>query len=152
MKNVSNEKNESNAKNIVLAIVWVLVLGGAIFNSNKLLAHAALQQTTPENGAVMHQAPENLNLNFSEAVRLLQVSVIDSESHTIDINFRPTANFGEGFSVDIPPLSAETYIVNWTAMGEDSHRIEGEFSFVVDPSAMESIGSTQEMPNHDNAH
>lgn len=150
MKNVKSTKDMK--KNIILALVWVLMLGGAIFLSNKLLAHSELLEAMPADGAVMHEGPEHVMLEFTEEVRLMQFSVTDSTMHAVEVGFSPVADAAESFSVMMPSLATGTYTVKWTAMGDDSHRIEGEYSFIVDPTAMEHMGGNEQMQEHHDEH
>tara|TARA_R110000772_G_scaffold30735_2_gene76324 strand:- start:1523 stop:1942 length:420 start_codon:yes stop_codon:yes gene_type:complete len=137
---------------IVKLLSFVLVMNGAILSSTALLAHTELTEAMPANGAVMHQGPEHVSLNFTEEVRLLQLSVTDSTGHAVEIGFTPRANEEKVFSLMLPALTADTYTVKWMVMGDDSHRVEGEFSFTVDPTATEMMGGHAEMPDHHDAH
>ena len=136
----------------VKLLAVVLIMSVSIFTKNALLAHTEMSEAMPANGAVMHEGPEHVMLNFTGAVRLLQFSVIDSASHAVDTGFRPSANAAEAFTLMVPALTADTYTVQWTVMGDDSHRVEGEFSFTVDPMAAETMGADHDMSEHHDAH
>lgn len=152
MKNVKSEGNEVTMKNIILALVWVIVLGGSIFISNKLLAHTDLAEAIPGGGAIMREGPEHVTLRFTEEVRLLGFSMSGVTSNAVEIDFEPSTNMENEFSIIIPTLAADSYTVEWVVMGGDSHRVEGAFSFTVDPTANEIMGANNEMPAHDDTH
>ena len=133
-------------------IAFALIVGGTMFVSNALYAHAELHEAMPADGAVMHEGPEHVMLEFTEAVRLMQFTVTDSAMHAVDVGFRPVADAAESFSVMMPSLATGTYTVKWTAMGDDSHRIEGEYAFTIDPAAMEHMGANEQMQEHHDEH
>ncbi|MBN4059726.1 MAG: hypothetical protein COA71_11530 [SAR86 cluster bacterium] len=136
---------------IVKLLSLVLLVSASVLSSTGLLAHTALAVTAPADGAVLNEGPENITLRFTDEVRLLQLSLINSASHAVEINFTPTANADRTFSLMMPTLATDTYTVEWTAMGSDSHRVEGEFSFTVDTAAVESMGEHHNMPAHHDA-
>jgi methionine-rich copper-binding protein CopC len=133
-------------------LTTMLVMSTSLFTSNAILAHTELREAMPADGSVMHVGPEHLILNFTEEVRLLQLSVTDSNSQAVEIYFRASADAKATFSVMMPELSSDAYTVQWAVMGSDSHRVEGEFSFTVDPAVMESMGNSLEMPESHDAH
>jgi len=118
---------------------------GSMFASSMLLAHAGLAESNPGDKAVLNHSPENLEFIFSEEVRLLKVIVHDSSSMEVDTGFAPDSKAETLFSVVMPELSADTYTVEWTILGSDSHRVEGEFSFTYDPMAVATMGEHQAM-------
>jgi len=137
---------------IVNLLALVLVIGGSVFTSNTLFAHTALTEAMPADGAVINEAPENVAISFTEEVRLLQLSVTDSTSQVVETGFTPTATAKQVFSIMLPALSTDTYTVEWTVIGSDSHRVEGVFSFTVDPAATETMGGHDEMLDNHDAH
>lgn len=136
---------------IVKLLALVLVMGGSVFTSNALFAHTALTEAMPADGSVINEAPDNVTLRFTEEVRLLQLSVTDSASHEVETGFTPTANAQNAFSIMLPTLAADIYTVEWTVLGNDSHRVEGAFTFTFDPSA-ETMSTHADMPEHHDAH
>jgi len=106
------------------------ILGFATLFSGYVSAHTALVESTPKDEAMVMNGPEALQLKFTENVRLLKV-VVSVGDKELDIGFSPIATAAEQFSVALPGLENGSYAVNWTVMGADSHRVEGNFSFVV---------------------
>lgn len=118
-------------------IAVMSLLGASLFLPNALLAHAALSGAVPGDGAVVNESPETVDLSFNEEVRLLKVSISSAESGEIDTGFVPSSEAASRFAVALPTLGKGAYTVNWTIMGDDSHRVEGDFAFTVDPAAAE---------------
>ncbi len=96
-------------------------------------AHDELTAVSPEPGAVLTTAPEELELTFSGEVMDIghQVQVTDSEGRSVtDGPLEP-----EGNRV-VQPLAAEgtedeTYRVVWRVVSSDGHPIEGTFTYDV---------------------
>lgn len=88
--------------------------------------------------------PETMDLSFNEEVRLLKVDISSAESGEIDTGFTPSPEAASRFAVALPALEEGAYTVNWTIMGSDSHRVEGNFAFTVDPAATEVAGQNPE--------
>tara|TARA_R110000772_G_scaffold188095_1_gene299185 strand:+ start:846 stop:1277 length:432 start_codon:yes stop_codon:yes gene_type:complete len=137
---------------LVKLVSAVLMLSASMLSSNSLFAHTALAVAMPANGAVLNEGPENVTLRFTEEVRLLQLSLSNGASQAVEIGFTPTANMDRAFSLAMPALAADTYTVEWTVMGSDSHRVQGKFTFTVDPAAAAAMGQHAEMPAQHDAH
>ncbi|MBL4580175.1 MAG: copper resistance protein CopC [Gammaproteobacteria bacterium] len=109
----------------LVALIFISVLG-----TSNVLAHTALTEATPSDGAMLMQAPENLHLKFTETVRLLKVVVTLNEKE-IEIDFTPSSTAANQFSVALPKLEHGHYSVAWSVLGADSHNVQGELSFMV---------------------
>ena len=106
------------------------VLGLGFLGTSYTFAHTALSEAMPADGAMVMEAPENLQLSFTEEVRLLKAAVMLGEEE-IDIEFKPSATAAKQFTVALPKLENGHYTVAWSVMGADSHRVEGKLSFMV---------------------
>ena len=111
------------------------LVGILLINPVQSIAHVALAQSEPVAGSTLNAGPENLVLGFTEAVRLLKVSVSGKVGKEIDIGFKPMAMEHEKFTLPLPVLATGEYRVNWTVMGKDGHRMEASFDFALDPAA-----------------
>lgn len=115
-----------------------LVLG---LLSSSVSAYTGLSQSQPADGSVHQQSPANLELKFSESVRLLRMEVsrdLSSGREAIETDFRPGASASSDFGLPLPELSVGSYKVNWTVMGADGHVVQGTLGFVINPVAVNS--------------
>jgi methionine-rich copper-binding protein CopC len=108
-----------------------------------LLAHTHLESASPADGAVLNAAPSTLELTFGEAVQLLKLDLANANGVTQETGFEAAATAAKSFSVSLPALAPSAYIVNWTVLGADGHRVEGRFGFTVDPAAAASAGAAE---------
>lgn len=115
--------------------------------STQSWAHTALTSSSPAEGASLEAAPKTIEMSFTEDVKLLRVVLTQAESE-IDIDFKPITAAAANFSVEVPTLSTGTYTVSWTALGGDSHRVNGSFSFGVGAAAEEHAGHGGEHVGH----
>jgi copper transport protein len=98
-------------------------------------AHALLNATTPERGARLDAAPEQVSLRFSEPVEAEfgAVRVFDSDGREVQAGraFHPG---GRGAEVAVrlrDGLGEDGYTVTYRVISADSHPVSGGFVFVV---------------------
>jgi len=108
------------------AILW-----SAAFSTDTLLAHAALIETVPAADSTVQQIPRQLELAYSEDVRLVRLVLTKSDGSIVATAFTPQSQTQSRFSVALPELAQDTYSVEWTILSVDSHRMAGNFSFTV---------------------
>ena len=122
----------------------VLLVSGVALSAAQVLAHTKLDSAVPADGAVLREAPATLELGFSENVQLLKLDIMTDDEVAQDIGFTPDATAAKTFSIQLPPMEPEAYLVNWTAIGADGHRVEGSLSFLVDQTAHEPADAESE--------
>lgn len=122
-----------------------ITVSGLFVCATPALAHTELSATVPADQAIIEEAPEDLQLTFSEAVRLTAIS--------IQLDGAPKHNLGplppettRTFTLDLPALADGHYIVSWRALSEDTHVMNGEFMF-----AIGAEGSHTTHMDHDSA-
>jgi copper transport protein len=118
----------------VTAVAFALVAIGA----SPAYAHAELETTDPQAGAVYDTAPRNVTLRYSEPVEasLGAVRLYDGRGQRLDTG-APSHPDGEGSAVqvDLPGLRDGSYVVTWRVLSADSHPVRGAFTFQVGPEA-----------------
>jgi len=109
-------------------------LAGAILVSmaGPAAAHAHLIASTPAANAVI-AAPGNLTLQFSEKLigRFSGLDLTDADGHKLGLTVLPPFAQNEISAQPLHPLKPGTYQVKWHAVGDDAHRMEGQFAFQV---------------------
>ena len=115
--------------------ILALLLTAATFTSGAVLAHTELSTSVPENGATLEAAPENLQLTFSEPVRLTALSIQKDGERRQSLGPLPAETNAE-FNVALPETIADGhYVVAWRALSADTHVMTGEFMFAVGDGA-----------------
>lgn len=107
----------------------VLFIGFAL--SSSAWAHVGLSSSTPANGAMLNEAPSKLALTFSAPARLIQLSLKSKAENEIALTLPSRRQSATEFSIPLPELAASEYTVSWMIMGEDTHKMQGEFTFMV---------------------
>ena len=95
-------------------------------------AHTKLTNSTPEADATLSASPESVELQFTKPVRLTAI-VLERDGTTTDLADLPADNaslFNVGILI---PLVPGNYVVEWRAVGEDTHVVSGDFQFTVEP-------------------
>lgn len=122
----------------------VLLITGLIL-SGSALAHVGLSNSTPAKGAMLATPPSVLELTFSAPVRLVKLSLHDSNNKEIALTLPTSTQSQAQYSLGLPVLAASRYTVSWVIMGDDSHKMKGQFEFMVHAStAMSKVAA--EMP------
>ena len=99
-------------------------------------AHALLRKAVPGVGSTVHAAPPVLDLLFSEGVEpsLCRVTVLDAAGVAWQAGPPRTApGDARHLLVDLKPLGAGVFNVEWHAVSVDTHVTDGKFSFTVAP-------------------
>jgi len=109
---------------LTMIAVATLASGGA-------LAHTELEATVPADRAMIGEAPENVELTFSEPVRLTALSIQMDGGRKQSLGPLPS-DTAASFSVALPAAAGDGhYVVTWRALSEDTHVMSGEFMFAV---------------------
>jgi methionine-rich copper-binding protein CopC len=107
------------------------VMSVATLAAGAALAHTELKATIPADRAMIANAPENVELTFSEPVRLTALSIQRDREQKLSLGPLPSETT-ESFSVALPTtISDGHYVVAWRALSEDTHVMSGEFMFAV---------------------
>ncbi|WP_262268341.1 copper resistance CopC/CopD family protein [Microvirga yunnanensis] len=113
-------------KHALLLMLWLTlaILGGR----ESALAHAALVEAHPADGAVMEQAPAMVRLRFNEPVSLLVVTLTDARGRT-HRDLAASASNGE-IGIAMPPdLPRGSQILSYRVISGDGHPISGSVVF-----------------------
>ena len=116
----------------VLRVAWCVVGIGFFLLFQSAEAHAILVSAEPDTGASLPESPANITLTFSEPVGA------DSQIKLTGADFRPISDLSTTqqpqpnvLSVDLPPLDAGVYTVEYDTLSVDGHIIRGAYEFAV---------------------
>lgn len=94
-------------------------------------AHDTLTSSNPAAGESLEQAPEALELTYSDEVLNLSPAVRLTTSAGEEIFTETPTVSGNTATIDLPPLPADDYQVLWRVVSSDGHPIEGTVDFTV---------------------
>jgi len=103
----------------------------AAMTSMSVLAHTGITSSVPSDNAMLMESPEKIEVAFGDSVRLVSLTVINNEEEAVDIDFAPSMTPSKTFTYKLPMLAPSTYQVSWIIMGDDAHKMKGDFSFMV---------------------
>ena len=117
---------------VKISAVAVIV---ASLSGNAAFAHPALQSTEPAAGSAATTSPQQIRITFSEAVipQFSGVELKDQSGKRIATG-KVAADPADRNVLVVPigePLPSGNYKVQWHAVGEDTHRVKGSYSFSV---------------------
>ncbi len=114
---------------IVLSIVLLLSLPSS---GRHAWAHAYPAVSVPNNGATVREPPRELRIQFTEEVEIAfsQITVKAASGEVVSQGkLRQLAS--DTLAIDLKPLSAGTYSVEWLVLSVDTHVTDGVLRFTV---------------------
>lgn len=129
----------------VLAIVLMLLAAPAAF------AHATVAATSPGDGQVVATAPHQVSVTFDEPVQLqfgaLRVFAPSGARADTGSPGHP-AGKAETVAVDLAAGQGQgTYTVAWRVVSDDSHPVQGAFTFSVGKSSATAVSASALKPS-----
>jgi methionine-rich copper-binding protein CopC len=113
---------------VVLASLLAVAAPQAAF------AHAMLTSSTPKNGATVAADVSEIELAFSEPLRVTVLHVRDAGEHDVVLKGELPKSFTPVVTLGIGALAPGGYQVSWTAVSEDGHVMKGGIAFTVSTS------------------
>lgn len=104
-------------------------------------AHASVDSTLPEDGAVLAEAPPDVVIAFGEVVTMSAdaARLTDSNGSTVGLpapEVTPDESGSLARFTPFPQVPDGWYAVSWNAVSADGHTIKGAFTFYIgDPTA-----------------
>ncbi|BBH69286.1 hypothetical protein ACTI_59710 [Actinoplanes sp. OR16] len=96
-------------------------------------AHAVLSQASPQQGAVLREAPATITLVFSERVQVIpgRTQVFGPDGKRINDGDAVQAERGLSIAIRTPDRPLGTYLVSYRIVSADSHPVSGAYTFSV---------------------
>lgn len=129
-KLLNKKERIMTTKNLVL--VFGLALGS--LSASWAQAHAKIEAAEPKPDSELSAAPEKVRLHFNETLEpaFSKIELIDAKNVALKL---PKAVVDKAdtrtLSVQLPELTAGQYLVRWTTMTRDGHKVKGEYRFKV---------------------
>jgi hypothetical protein len=94
--------------------------------------HAYPAVSLPNHGATVREAPRELRIQFTEAVELaFSQIVVKAASGEIVSQGKLRHLASDTLAIDLKPLAAGNYTVEWQALSVDTHVTDGVLRFTV---------------------
>lgn len=104
-----------------------------------VLAHADLKSAKPAPGETVDNAPQTIELTFTEAMQSGQIMLYSTDNELIATSLQ-NEDASETIIVNIDQeLSEGEYTVFWQATSEDDHMISGSYNFAYQTQRTVSI-------------
>jgi len=86
----------------------------------------------PNDGATVKEAPQEVRIQFTEAVEIAfsQITVKGAKGEVVSLGkLRQLAS--DTLAIDLKPLSAGNYAVEWQVLSVDTHVTDGTLRFTI---------------------
>jgi len=124
-------------RNVLLLVVLALLFGGV----RTAFAHAVLISATPEDGAALAAAPNEVRLVFNEPISPIAVQVLDRTGRSV-VGAQDVRVADAEILIRLPDgLSDGIYLVSYRIVSLDSHVVGGSIVFTVG-----KVGATGPVP------
>jgi len=95
------------------------------------LAHTRLVESLPADGAVLERSPGSVALKFSAAVRIVRLRLVDGSGSAIEPIGPDSRGPASDFKIALPALPSGDYVLDWSVMGQDTHKVSGLLRFTL---------------------
>jgi methionine-rich copper-binding protein CopC len=115
-----------------IALSAALLLIGLSISGAAAWAHAYPAVSMPNDGATMKEPPRELRIQFTEGVEVSfsQITVKGSKGDVVSQGkLRQLAD--DTLAIDLKPLGAGNYSVEWRVLSVDTHITDGALRFTV---------------------
>lgn len=119
-------------KSITLILTTALIGMSAI--TTQACAHGALDVASPKAGATLDVAPNEIRLQFNEALEPTFSTIKLTDPNGVDVAYLKVEIAKASMKVmqaSLPVLPAGAYSVHWSAMTRDGHKTKGAYTFMV---------------------
>lgn len=117
-------------RRFAVSLVSATVLALALSPAN---AHTALVSAEPVADATV-SAPERITLQFNEPLEknVSSLSLMDADGNSVSLTPAGASDETSLSAMPEAPLAPGVYTVSWTAVGPDTHAVNGTLSFTVE--------------------
>lgn len=112
----------------LLALLMLLLAAIAM---DRAAAHSTLRSADPEDGATLARAPERIVLGFDDAVRVIDLRLVEASGRAITLPAAAQAIANRVEAVLPSALPNGVYVVSWRVTSADSHPVAGMLVFAV---------------------
>ena len=116
------------------SLLLVLCLAIGSLSASWAQAHAKIASAEPKADSALSAAPKKIKLQFNETLEpaFSRIELLDAKNAAIPL---PKAVVDKAdartMSAQLPELPAGQYLVRWTTMTRDGHKVKGEYRFKV---------------------
>lgn len=97
--------------------------------SPHMALHAELLRADPAAGSILAAEPGTVRLWFSEPVQAVSAGIIVLDAAGRRVSHGPAQVNGTELAVNLTMAGEGTYFVHWQVISDDTHPVEGQYSF-----------------------
>jgi methionine-rich copper-binding protein CopC len=119
-----------------LDAIRLLIIAHALFLGSTAHAHAHLKESSPKANVVLHAAPVEVQLIFSENLEssMSKIEVINAvtKESVIQGKLEYVGEKKNILRIELKKLTLSgKYEVHWKAVSKDTHKMEGQYAFAL---------------------
>ena len=96
-------------------------------------AHSPISNLIPSDGAVLTDAPTEIQIEFVNPAMFTKFEIINTENNNekVDLIKEFLMVLSNKHTIKLPELGSGKYKTDWRAMASDGHVIKGKFTFEI---------------------
>lgn len=104
-----------------------------IFIPLSALSHTEIAFLSPENGSILSEAPNEIYIVYHYPVMITKFEMFksDQDNENIQLSKNFLMQSSDAHQIKLPSLKMGEYKIDWRALSEDGHTINGTFSFKI---------------------
>ena len=110
----------------------LLLAGLVLVWASIATAHSPLKSTTPENEAIITEAPTEIRLNFGNSIHLTRLTITHANGEKDKLDLGTYPGFTKRYQIPFEAVGVGKYLIEWRGLGADGHALNGNFSFTVE--------------------
>lgn len=116
-----------------LSLSALLVLTMALAGANAH-AHSMVSSSTPSDGATVAASPASIEVAFSAPMRTVNVTLSRADGTAYDVSAVGGRSASDRLAVELPPLPAGDYQLEWRGLSGDGHTLSETLTFTISGS------------------
>lgn len=96
-------------------------------------AHPPVNSTSPDHNAVLNKVPANVTMTFAAPARVMKIVIVRTNGDTVQETRVEVPTRDMVTEIELTPEmeGVGTYTIQWRALGDDGHVLDGEWTFEV---------------------
>lgn len=116
----------------LIALNAALMLIGLSISATQASAHAYPAVSVPNNGATVKESPCELRIQFTEGVEIsFSQIIVKGPKGDVESQGKLHQLADDTLAIDLKPLGAGNYSVEWQVLSVDTHITDGTLRFTV---------------------
>ncbi|KYG26561.1 copper resistance protein CopC [Alkalihalobacillus trypoxylicola] len=128
----------------------ILLLSFLVWAPSQIFGHSHLESSNPADGEELTSPLEEIILQFDGGIESIStLDLLDENNEVVELD-QIEVEGSSMVAILSEPITSGSYMVSWSIVSEDTHVLDGEFSFTVNAPQEEEELDTSDESNEEN--